>query len=735
MARDGPLAPKMSPEKRRYRLCDTAIITLDDSGFSPGQGSYAKSDATGALFRLGHEETLLLTELGSGLSVEAISKEFAHRLQINISPDAVGDFARDMVQNGLLEDREEGESYPPVATRTEPDEQDIVLPSSEALGSEELFDDKDPFDELTDKVFDNDEPEDELSGVDHPDYDAQDDGPDDVNFSEMGFEGRRPRAKKSQPVFPSRGPANAKVTQRNPEFKRSQPSPVRIIPIKLFNPTVLLDTLNSLFGWIGVLLSWLIIPMAVVALLSIFHRVGELMATLSAGYTNLGLIGLLALSMLTVNLATRLVIGIIIRREGGEVPSFGITFLFFLIPRFAVDTTNLFRLDRKGRMRVFAGALKTRLLIFALCTFFWDGSRLGGTGFSELVAILGQMSLLSFLISAFPLLSGEGYRLMTAYFDEPLLRERSLGILFGRGKDSKLPPAEGRQWWVFVLYGLSVIIFSAFVVMLLAAYASTALVGRFGGTGVIIFVSLIGLMLLWLIVTKSQSKRIHTQIAKQVIAEKRTEKAAAAGAASNAGPALQLPALRSQTALTTRSTALTNPRANSLGTARPLPGRYAKNAGPRWGSWFRRVLLLAALGTAVYVAFLPYQYDAGGNFTILPDTRVQVIARVPGELAEVVVNEGDTVQAGDVLARQTGTEERHAFAVSRAALAKAEAQFETLQSGSTPEELRIAQEQVSRVESELPFLEAEAVRANELVDRGFANGTSQSRKCAGAGTG
>ncbi|WP_370402686.1 HlyD family secretion protein [Sulfitobacter sp. JB4-11] len=712
MAPDSASAQQIDQGRRCYRLCDAAVITQDGNGYGPDRGAYAKNNTTGALFRMGHAETLLLTGLGSGFSVDAMCKAFAHRLQITITPDAVEEFAQDMVTRGLLEELEQGTSEPAAVKDTaSAGDHSLSGQGPDAPDGDAAEEAEGPYSD--DDLF-GDSPDDEIA------TDLSDAVFFEDDFTETLFEEPGAGAKKRQSPPPPRGPANPKITQRAPRFEDSAPKPVRTMAIRLFNPTGLLGVLNALFGWIAHLFSWLILPVAVVALLSIFHRLDEVLTTLTAGFANLGLAGLLALSMLTVNLATRLVMGAVIQREGAEVPGFGITFMFFVIPRFAVDTTNLFRLEREGRMRVFASALKTRLLIFALCTFFWDGSRLGGTGFSEFVALLAQISLFSFLISAFPLLSGEGYRLMTAYFDEPLLRERSLGLLFGRGKNSKLPPVQGRQWWVFLLYGLSIVIFTAFIVTLAAAYASTALVGRFGGTGAIMFVSLIGLMLLWLLVTKSQSRRLHTQIARQIRAERKAASDAILSSGNDGAwdESRQLPVPVARNDLVPSGRSLTLPAATSVGTARPLPGLYAKNAGTRWGVWVRRGLLVSTLVTLLFVAFLPYQYDAGGDFAILPDTRVQVIARVPGELAEVLVDEGDTVQAGEVLARQQGIEERYALAVAKAALAKAEAQFETLQSGATPEELRVAEEQVSRVEVELPFLEAEAERADELLERG-----------------
>jgi multidrug resistance efflux pump len=416
-----------------------------------------------------------------------------------------------------------------------------------------------------------------------------------------------------------------------------------------------------------------------------------------------------------VSLVSRLVVGAVLQREGAQVRRFGITFLFFLIPRFAVDMTDLHKLDREGKTHVFAAALRTRFLLFAVGTLFWAATRQSGWLLSDIAAIVGQFGLFSFLISAFPLFPGEGYRLMCAYFDQPMLRERSFAYIFRLGRAGN-GPTSATERWAFVLYGIGSLLTSAFLATLVAAYTSAALEGHFGGTGVAIFLGLFALVVAWFLVTRGRSKKLRAQIVADMMAKRREPAGKKTGPTRHTLP-VPVPAVRG--APRQRDTLPASIPAGERQAYRPLPGMYGDNApAVRRNRWIRRGIFIAALAGTIYAAFLPYNYETGGDFVILPQDRVEVVARVPNELAEVMVEEGAIVNKGDLLAIQINIRERHTLEVSKAELAKARAQLQRLRDGATPEEIRVAEEQVERYKVALPFLKSEYERAMALGERG-----------------
>lgn len=127
---------------------------------------------------------------------------------------------------------------------------------------------------------------------------------------------------------------------------------------------------------------------------------------------------------------------------------------------------------------------------------------------------------------------------------------------------------------------------------------------------------------------------------------------------------------------------------------------------------FFLVLVLVALVAAAagYVWWrdnhdqLP-DYIASGNGRIEAE-EIQVATKYAGRVAEVLVNEGDMVAEGQVLARMDTAELRASLAAARASIAQAQ------------ENVIEARAQILQRESELKYAEEELVRAETLVAKG-----------------
>jgi HlyD family secretion protein len=143
------------------------------------------------------------------------------------------------------------------------------------------------------------------------------------------------------------------------------------------------------------------------------------------------------------------------------------------------------------------------------------------------------------------------------------------------------------------------------------------------------------------------------------------------------------------------------------------------------------VLIAAAVGAAVWRSRQAAQPEeetrsavvergtmlvaVSASGSIEPRARVGLTFEVPGRVAEVMVEVGDTVEASDVLARLDTDRLALQVQQSRAGLASAEAQLAQLQAGARPEEvgaaeanLRAAQAQVSGAAANRDQLEAAA---------------------------
>jgi HlyD family secretion protein len=121
-------------------------------------------------------------------------------------------------------------------------------------------------------------------------------------------------------------------------------------------------------------------------------------------------------------------------------------------------------------------------------------------------------------------------------------------------------------------------------------------------------------------------------------------------------------------------------------------------------------VVLIAAGAAGYVWWQDHRnalpdYIASGNGRIEAE-EVHVATKYAGRVAEVLVNEGDRVAAGQVLARMDTAELRAELAAARAGVAQAE------------ENVAEARAQIVQQESALKFAQQELERAQTLVGKG-----------------
>lgn len=556
---------------------------------------------------------------------------------------------------------------------------------------------------------------------------------------------------------PVRQIADKAVAGRKLKFEQNsdQKAAARGI-IKLINPTGLFGFLNRVFGWTS-WFRWLIWPLTMFAFMAVFTRLTEYGTSITNARGAVDLFWRLLISTLTVNFCTALFTGLAIQRHGGSVPVFGVRMLFFVVPRFAVDESGVRKLERESKLAVYATTMRTRLFLFAILTIFWAFTRHSQTLIPDIALLVSQIALFTLVFTAFPLMSGDGYKYLTTYFRQDMLKQRAHAWLF-KNNQSKMgfsfpEPSTGEKR-IFVFYTVGSLLFSALVVTFLFIWASTALVGRFGGSGVAIFFALLAAIGLWMLSMRSKKDKAAQAAMQTIVAEKMAERKAQGGgmgaqggaagggfggmaggmggglgrqgmgagmaAGMGGGMAGASPQSRAMVPVPQggRALALNQSRDLTQPGPRPLPGLYAENtAKSRRGKWISRLVLLGLLGGLTYLALQPYDFEVGGDFIILPDTRIEVGARVAGELVEIHVNEGDVVDEGQLLARMSDWEPRLEVEVRIAELAQAEARLQDLRDGASAEEITVAQEKIARAEAELPFLRSQAERAEELLAR------------------
>ncbi len=132
------------------------------------------------------------------------------------------------------------------------------------------------------------------------------------------------------------------------------------------------------------------------------------------------------------------------------------------------------------------------------------------------------------------------------------------------------------------------------------------------------------------------------------------------------------------------------------------------------------IVILAALAYAVWRTRLP-EVDTGvvKGSGVVEATEVMVGPRIAGKLAEVLVNEGDTVRAGDLIARLDTAELDAQVAQLEAAVKVAESRLEAALNGARPEQIEAARAAVAQANAAA----AGATAATSTARTGFRKTT------------
>ncbi len=129
--------------------------------------------------------------------------------------------------------------------------------------------------------------------------------------------------------------------------------------------------------------------------------------------------------------------------------------------------------------------------------------------------------------------------------------------------------------------------------------------------------------------------------------------------------------------------------------------------------WPIRIGLLVLL---IGAGFLPYKYEVGGGCRVVAVQDAAIRAQLQDEIAEVLVSDGDSVQAGQVIATLAAREERAQLAEAKADVDYAAANLKLLEDGPREEEITKANEMTAMWKSQVEFWTTEHERQKGLVE-------------------
>jgi multidrug resistance efflux pump len=459
-----------------------------------------------------------------------------------------------------------------------------------------------------------------------------------------------------------------------------------VFGIRLFDPTPLLNVLAVVFYPLK-FLAWILAPFLLFAGVAIFQRWDQFAVDFIRMSSSSTLIGSVLAALLVVNLTARLAQAVVIRAAGGEVRVLGVALVFGVLPRFVIDRSSIQDLDHGAQLWVHATPLLARAGIFVFGTLVWITYRQTGTWLPEMALALSQIGFWSFAISAMPLFPSDGLNWLSTYFGSPRLKQRALGSVAARfmGRNNEPEGRDLRQGGV-LLFGIAILLAGALIGIGVLLYAGVVLEQRYQGAGVVMVLAIFLAFLMWLLAIRI---RVRSMIRQKSAAEE-------------------------QGALVLADAATWEDGRPTLVEAAVPEGSYSRLTPQSVARFLWAGLVLAGLS----LGFLPYAYETGGNFTIMPAERSQGAARTEGEVISIHANEGQWVEKDQLLAVLSPWDEERDLAIARAELDRAVAELTVLKEGAKPEEIALAASQVESARAKVVFREAEAKRAEELVRTG-----------------
>lgn len=500
-----------------------------------------------------------------------------------------------------------------------------------------------------------------LAGMDHP----------------MVVASRRRAEGKSSPkpavVKPARTPPESANGQAVAEDKKPLPPGVqdalglddatkkRIW--KLFDPRGLLKLTHPVV-WPLRRAMYLLPLLLVLGIGIVINYAGELENAFDARHQDVPLLTHLLISMVTDNLLAMWALAMVAYHYRATVDGFGIVLHFWILPRFIVRIGHVRQLSRRERIWLHAAPLLTRLTLFNVGILTWFAFRSTKPIPAAFGLTLATASALSLAITGNPLIKSNAYYLLAAFLDEPYLRGRSTRALIDKFRGAAYQKADRK---ILAAYALASAVFLlvAFVVILflLDRYLQFYL----GGPGLVVLIVLTA-VLVWIMIGKF--KKLNEGFRRTTQFEQWRERV--------------IPQSTTRLGEQKKSTSVAS-----------------------YFMWASVPVLAAAM-------FLPYSYEVGGSFVVLPQQTQNVTSELSGIVEEIHFDGGEILTAGTVVGRLSSADDEVQVKTLEAKIAEQEAVIAELRSRPLPEEVRLAEQNLATEETRARLSLEELQRMEDL---------------------
>lgn len=184
------------------------------------------------------------------------------------------------------------------------------------------------------------------------------------------------------------------------------------------------------FFFIGKIVMFATIPMTMLALVILFQHTEFIARSFRAERGDSSLAWFLLLGLLSNNIVATFVRSCSVYAMGGTVDKVVIRLFLGIFPRLDVWTSDTEKFSRRQAMWSHAAPLISRLFMASLGLLIFNATRHLGGPIPSISVMVSGLAMLSFLLTACPLMKSHGYYIMVEFLDEPFLRERSFNALF-----------------------------------------------------------------------------------------------------------------------------------------------------------------------------------------------------------------------------------------------------------------------------------------------------------------
>ena len=370
--------------------------------------------------------------------------------------------------------------------------------------------------------------------------------------------------------------------------------------------------------------------------------------------------------------------GLTCKHFGGEVRELGFLLLYFQ-PAFYCNVSDAWLFPEKSK-RLWVGFAGPyfELFLWACAVLVWrltDPETWINYVALAVLATSGIKTLLNFN----PLLKLDGYYLLSDWLDMPNLRRRAYGFIgdgikhLVRSRETAVPEIPRRDKRVYLAYGLVSAAFSFAAIGFLVVKLGGYLIDNRQPEVLLVTTGLLGLKV---------RRRFRSLFGRSPDSSELDEFSVAdVPHQPNGAPEASKPARK------------------------PVP-----SSRPRL--WFAAALVALVLPL---LFFGRMQLRISGPFVVLPVRNADVRSEVGGTIEAVCVDEGDSVRAGDVIARLSDRDNRTALLKTEADIDQMQAQLRLLRSGPRPEEIELARIAVARAEDRQKFAKKNLERDRQLL--------------------